>query len=71
MDPLIKGDVNLDGVVDLLDVLAFVDVLSTGTFQAEADCNCDGAVSLLDVPVNSALRLVTGQDIDEGLVKLA
>ena len=45
----IIGDVNLDGVVNLLDVAPFIDRLSTGTFQEEADVNQDGVVNLLDV----------------------
>ena len=43
------GDVNLDGVVNLLDVQPFVDLLVSGDFQAEADINQDGVVDLLDV----------------------
>lgn len=43
------GDVNLDGVVTLLDVGPFVDLLSNGGFQLEADLNQDGLVTLLDV----------------------
>lgn len=43
------GDVNLDGVVNLLDVAPFVDLISNGIFQAEADINGDGNVNLLDV----------------------
>ena len=43
------GDVNQDGVVDLLDVSPFVAALNSGDFQHEADVNCDGVVSLLDV----------------------
>ena len=44
------GDVNLDGVVDLLDVAPFVDLLTNGGgFLEEADCNMDGDVNLLDV----------------------
>ena len=43
------GDVNLDGIVNLLDVSAFVDRVSSGTYQFEADCNQDGLVNLLDV----------------------
>ncbi len=45
----LSGDVNLDGVVDLLDVGPFVELLSRQTFQAEADINQDGCVNLLDV----------------------
>ena len=48
-DSVLSGDVNLDGVVNLLDVAPFVDRISTGTFQAEADINQDGVVNLLDV----------------------
>jgi hypothetical protein len=47
--PVLLGDVNLDGMISLLDVAPFVNRLSTGTYQAEADTNCDGAITLLDV----------------------
>ena len=43
------GDVNLDGIVSLLDVAPFVDRITTGTFEEEADVNQDGMVDLLDV----------------------
>ncbi len=43
------GDVNCDGVVSLLDVDPFVELLTTGGFSAKADINGDGVVSLLDV----------------------
>lgn len=46
---VLLGDVNLDGVVSLLDVAPFVNLITTGTFQAEGDINQDGVVSLLDV----------------------
>ena len=46
---VILGDLNGDGVVTLLDVAIFIDLLSTNTFQLEADINQDGAVGLLDV----------------------
>jgi hypothetical protein len=48
-DPLVLGDVNLDGQVNGLDVDPFVDVLLNGPFQAEADMNEDGEVNGLDV----------------------
>ena len=47
--PLILGDVNQDGFVNLLDVGPFIDILGNGQFQFEADCNGDGVVNLLDV----------------------
>jgi hypothetical protein len=43
------GDVNRDGNVNLLDIAPFVDVISSGLFQCEADLNFDGVVNLLDV----------------------
>lgn len=45
----LKGDVNQDGEVNLLDVQPFVDLLSVGEFQFEADLDCDGDVDLLDI----------------------
>ncbi len=47
--PTLLGDVNQDGVVNLLDVMPFVDALSSATFIDEADMNQDGLVNLLDV----------------------
>lgn len=55
---VLVGDVNLDGVVSLLDVAPFVNRLSTGTYQAEADINEDGFVNLLDV--NPFVALLSG-----------
>ncbi len=46
---VLLGDVNLDGAVDLLDVAPFIDLISSGEFQFEADLNGDGFVNLLDV----------------------
>ena len=48
-EKVLLGDVNLDGAVNLLDVDFFIARLSTGTYQAEADCNEDGEINLLDV----------------------
>ena len=46
---VLLGDVNRDGVVDLLDISPFVNLISSGGFQEEADLNMDGAVDLLDI----------------------
>ena len=54
----IIGDVNQDGVVNLLDVPPFVALLSNGGFQLEADINQDGVVDLLDV--NPFVDLLNG-----------
>ncbi len=47
----ILGDINCDGVVDLLDVQPFVQLLQGGEFSDKADFDMDGAVTLLDVPL--------------------
>ena len=46
---ILKGDVNQDGAIDLLDVAPFVEALATGVFVAEADVDCSGSLDLLDV----------------------
>ena len=43
------GDVNGDGIVNLLDIQPFVEALTTGAFVPPADINLDGVVNLLDV----------------------
>ena len=45
---VILGDVNQDGMVNLLDVMPFVDAIN-GPYEIRADINCDGVVDLLDV----------------------
>ena len=45
----VLGDVNCDGVVNLLDVTPFVDAITSGEYNIKADINQDGAVDLLDV----------------------
>ena len=49
MCPADPGDINGDGMVDLLDVTPFVDLLVNGTFACQGDINGDGVVDLLDV----------------------
>ncbi len=46
---ILPGDVNCDGIVNLLDVAPFVDIIINGGFSTKADLNNDGVVSLLDV----------------------
>ena len=43
------GDINCDEVVNLLDVSPFIDLLSSGTYNAKGDLNFDGELNLLDV----------------------
>ena len=46
---VLKGDVNMDGVVDFFDIQPFIDVLSGGGSQAEADVDCNGVVDFFDI----------------------
>ena len=43
------GDVDLDGGVTFLDIQPFIEVLSSNSFQAEADCDLSGDVTFLDI----------------------
>ena len=56
-EKLLLGDVNCDGVVDLLDIEPFVDAITTGTFSVKSDVNEDQVVDLLDVAPFVAILL--------------
>ena len=43
------GDVNRDGTVDFLDITPFINVLTGGDFQAEADIDQNGEINFLDI----------------------
>ncbi len=45
----LPGDLNGDGMVNLLDVGPFIDLLVAGDYDPAADLNNDGVVDLLDV----------------------
>jgi len=53
--PVVKGDVDMDGDVDFADIPAFIAVLQSGVFQAEADCDCSTAVDFADIPAFIAI----------------
>ena len=46
---IVPGDVNCDGVANLLDVVPFVQQLSSQLYSPAADLNADGILDLLDV----------------------
>lgn len=49
-EPLcIKGDVNEDGIVDLLDIGSFIAKVTGNVYCVKADMNCDGILDLLDI----------------------
>ena len=58
-DPVLKGDVDMNGVVNFLDIPAFIAVLQSGSFQAEADCDCNLVVNFLDIP--AFIAILSGQ----------
>lgn len=47
--PVLLGDVSLDGDVSFLDISPFVALLTSGAYQAEADCDENEAVNFLDI----------------------
>ena len=53
--PVLKGDVNANGVVDFADIPAFIAVLQNGNFQSEADCDCSSAIDFADIPAFIAI----------------
>ena len=48
-DQGMPGDINCDGLVNLLDVAPFIDLLSDDGYSIKADINLDGVVNLLDI----------------------
>jgi hypothetical protein len=54
---VVLGDVNLDSVLDFADIPAFIAILMSGDFQAEADCNQNGALDFGDIPAFIELLL--------------
>ena len=45
----VKGDLNGDSVIDIVDCLTVLNIVSDDTYNAAADLNGDGVVNLLDV----------------------
>ena len=45
----ITGDVNGDGVINILDVVAAVNIVLSGEYQVNVDLNEDESVDILDV----------------------
>jgi hypothetical protein len=53
----IRGDLNRDGVVSLLDIHRFVELFTSGQYQREGDFNQDDIIDINDVgPFIVALR---------------
>ena len=47
----INGDVNLDGVINVLDVVLIVSMALSNEYSLVADLNEDGAVDILDIVI--------------------
>jgi len=57
LEPVLLGDVNLDGTVSFSDILPFISLLKSREYQAEADVNQDGTVNFRDIaPFVDVLR---------------
>ena len=52
---VLKGDVDVSGVIDFSDIAPFIAVLQSGVFQAEADCDCSTVVDFADIPAFIAI----------------
>ena len=49
IDDGMVGDVNLDGSLDILDIVTTVNLVLFGEFNGLADMNSDGVVNILDI----------------------
>ena len=48
---ILLGDLNEDGIINILDVILIVNIIidGNGDFNLNADINLDGAINVLDV----------------------
>ena len=45
----VTADVNGDGIVNILDIVAAVNIVFSGEYEVSVDLNEDGSVDILDV----------------------
>ena len=45
----VLGDINGDGIVNILDIVNAVNIVLSGIYQAEADLNGDGVNNIIDI----------------------
>ena len=48
-DSGMQGDLNGDGVIDILDLITLVNMILNGEYSIIADWNEDGVVNILDI----------------------
>ena len=58
MPPVLKGDVNLDGEVNISDVNAVIDQILSGSMTPSGDVNGDGEENSSDV--NAVIAIIIG-----------
>ena len=49
LNNIINGDLNGDGVIDILDLIILVNMILNGEYSTIADWNDDGIVNILDI----------------------
>ena len=55
----LDGDLNGDGQIDILDIIALVNMILNGDYSASADLNEDGAINILDIVIYKNIILGT------------
>ena len=58
-DSVIQGDLNGDGVIDILDLIVLVNMILNGEYSIIADWNEDGVVNILDIIIYVNIILST------------
>ena len=58
--PAPKGDVNLDGAVDVSDISTIISILAQAQFVQEADVNADGIIDVADIA--TVISIMAGQE---------
>jgi len=55
----LDGDLNGDGQIDILDIIALVNMILNGDYSASADLNEDGVINILDIVIYKNIILGT------------
>ena len=55
----LQGDLNGDGVIDILDIIVLVNMILNGEYSFIADLNEDGVVNILDIIIYKNIILGT------------
>ena len=55
----VVGDINGDGIVNILDIVNAINIVLSGNYQEEVDLNGDGANNILDIIL--IINIIQGQ----------